>query len=377
MSKFVNTLVFSEDLLTKLRARFFGGRQEWANLSTFDLDLHDLLTNLIGSVIFRMIINYGNMVLIMKTMFNLTTDPEDMDRYDTREDLLSVMDGFDGVELLCYAPDLRNIIPKERVIGIHMSYYPYWFDFWRGDKEALIREFDSMEACEKYYGGTSKDAMIKRFRKDLEYAKKYEAEYVVFHVADATIHESYTRKFRHSDEEVIDAVCEVIDEVFAGEDGSIALLFENLWLAGLTFTDPLISKRLLDGVKYPNKGFLLDTGHLMHMNTKLATQEEGLQYIHEMLDLHGDLAGAIRGVHLHQSLTGEYAEQMMANPPPSDLPYQERNIQSFYHAVGVDKHELFTCEGVHELIDRIAPDYLTFEFFSKDLPDLREKLSML
>ena len=316
-------------------------------------------------------------------MFNLTTDPIDINRFRARKELLSLMDGFDGVELLCYEPDPRNLIPENRVIGLHMCYFPYWLDFWRGDKQALLHEFGSMGVCKEYYGGTSPDVIINRFRKDIEYAKQYKAEYIVFHVSEASIYESFTRKYKYTDEEVVDSACEVLNEVFSeehgnenfgGEDSPLTLLVENLWLSGFTFTDPEITKRLLDGISYPNKGILLDTGHLMHTNTMLGTQEEGIKYIHKMLDEHGHLADNIRGVHLHQSLTGEYAEKKMANPPSLKSSFKERNLQSFCHALNVDKHEPFTCAGVRELIERIAPEYLTLEFLSQDASNLREKL---
>ena len=313
---------------------------------------------------------------VMKTMFNLTTDPEDTNKFADRGELLSLMEGFDGVELLCFEPERGGLIPADRVVGLHMCYFPYWLDFWNGDEQALLREFGTMEECYGYYCGTSREAILRRFRKDLDYSKSCNAEYVVFHVSDASIEESFTRNYRHTNEEVIDAVCEIINCIFEGEDGRIALLFENLWLAGLTFTDPSMTKRLLDGVVYANKGIMLDTGHLMNANTKLATNEEGLRFIHEMLDIHGCLAGAVRGVHLHQSLTGGYAELMKSNPPAPGLQYAERNMQSFFHAYAVDKHEPFTCAGVNELIERIAPEYLTYEFISKDKDDLRAKLAM-
>ena len=66
----------------------------------------------------------------MKIQFNLTTSIEDMKRFDTRKDLLDLMKGFDGVELMQFEDDERGIIPKDRVIGLHMGYFPYWIDFW-------------------------------------------------------------------------------------------------------------------------------------------------------------------------------------------------------------------------------------------------------
>ena len=49
----------------------------------------------------------------MKTMFNLTTSSEDMDRFNVRQDLLDLMDGFDGVELMQFEDDIQEIIPPK------------------------------------------------------------------------------------------------------------------------------------------------------------------------------------------------------------------------------------------------------------------------
>jgi hypothetical protein len=38
----------------------------------------------------------------------------------------------------------------------------------------------------------------------------------------------------------------------------------------------------------------------------------------------------------------------------------------FEHAFKVDLHRPFTCPGVLELIERIAPEYLTFEFITEN-----------
>ncbi|MCL1879343.1 MAG: sugar phosphate isomerase/epimerase [Actinomycetia bacterium] len=308
-------------------------------------------------------------------MFNLTTDPCDLDRFSGRAELLAMMQGFDGVELLSFEPDRDGVIPVERIIGLHMCYYPYWLDFYCGDRQAWLREFGSTENCISYYGSDSPAVILDRFRQDLAYAHQYGAEYVVFHVSDASIEEAFTRNYRHSDAEVIDAACEILNSVFADEDGSIALLMENLWLPGLTLTDPDMTRRLLDGIDYPNKGIMLDTGHLLHTNTSLRTQSDAVAYIHRMLDRHAELVGEIRGVHLNQSLTGIYAESMRSSAPGYDLPYAERSLQSLRHAQNVDKHEPFVCPELLDLLRRIAPDYLTYEFISTDLEDLRNKLA--
>ncbi len=304
----------------------------------------------------------------MKVTFNLTTSPEDLDRFRTSEDLEKLLRGFDGVELMYYGEDERKIVPPERILGFHMSNHNYWLDFWREDREALCREYDDLETAKAAFGGTlDKKRLVEVFRRDWALAKRFGALYAVWHVSDASIRESFTRLYRHTDEEVIDAACDVVNEALAGEeDTGLALLLENLWLPGLRFTRPEITRRLMEGIEYPNKGIMLDTGHLLHNDLDLNTQEEGVAYIHRLLDAHGELVKCVRGIHLNQSLTGDYCRKMMEEPPELGKTYRERSWQMFSHAYNVDKHQPFTGEGIRELVDRISPDFLTFEFITDD-----------
>lgn len=304
----------------------------------------------------------------MKTLLNLTTFAEDLDRFGSQETLIRYLEGLDGLELMACGEDDRGIVPKERVFGIHMASFPFWVDFWQGNEQALIEEFGSLDECERYYGGPTRNALLNRFRIDLCSAKTYGAEYVVFHVSEASIAESFTGRYRKTDEIVIDATCELLNELFdeMPADGP-ALLLENLWQPGLTFTKPEMTKRLLDGVRYPNKGFMLDTGHLFHTNESIQTQEDGLAYIHQMIDVHMTLCEHIRGVHLHQSITGDYCRAIREHPPALAETYEGRTRQMFMHAFKVDRHQPFTCKGVHDLIERINPEYLTLEFISESI----------
>lgn len=310
----------------------------------------------------------------MKTVFNMTTCEDDLQRFQDSADFRQMLDGFDGVELMYFGEDTRGIIPKDKIIGLHMHFFPFWLDFWNGNEKALLKEFDTKETWEQYYGGTTREAIVQRFQKDLEQAHRFGVEYVVFHVSDASIEESFTWKYHHTDEEVVDAAAELINEIFRKEDGNILLLLENLWQPGLKFTDPKITRRLLDQVNYPNKGIMLDTGHLLHTNTGLKTQEDGVAYINQMLDIHGDLCRFIKGVHLNQSLTGDYCEKTKKDLPVMENTYAGRHAQMFYHAFAVDKHEPFTCQGVRELIQRIAPEYVNFELITADKKQHQEYL---
>lgn len=303
----------------------------------------------------------------MKVSINMTNSSDDVERFADTADCARFLEGFDGVELMYFDGAEKDVIPPGRVTGLHMSYHANWLDFWRQNEAELIKEYDDLDTCRLCYGGTlDRYRLVEEFRRDHALARKFGAKYMVYHVSDCSIEETFTRRFRYSDEEVIDAACEIINEATAGEDDSVTLLLENLWLPGLRFDSPERTKRLLDGVTYPNKGIMLDTGHVLHNNLDLKTQEEGLRYIHSLLDDHGELCRHIRGVHLNQSVTGAYCREIMENPPKLGESYRKRSEQMFYHAFAVDKHQPFTADGIRELIDRIAPEYLTFEFITEN-----------
>ena len=135
----------------------------------------------------------------MKILFNITTSEDDLDRFESSKDLENMLvPHFDGVELMYYREDKKEIIPKEKVVGYHMHFFPFWMDFWKGNEERLFKEFDTTENWERYYGGSTKDAVVRRYKEDLKYAHLYGAEYVVFHVSEASIEESFTWNYHYS-----------------------------------------------------------------------------------------------------------------------------------------------------------------------------------
>lgn len=59
-------------------------------------------------------------------------------------------------------------------------------------------------------------------------------------------------------------------------------------VAGADDDVPEMTRRLLDQIHYPKKGIMLDTGHLMHTNLELRTEEEAIGYILEKIKAHGE-----------------------------------------------------------------------------------------
>ena len=308
-----------------------------------------------------------------KLQINMTDSREDLDRFPTREDLCRLLDGFDGIELMHLEKETSGILTPDMVVGYHTVFPEYWMDFWRDDQEAYRKEFDTPEKAFHYYGGNTPEALIRKIRTEYENAISFGAEYAVIHVSDAGIFEEITGKYKYTDAEVIGEFSELVNEALEGLDGPW-LLLENLWQPGLTFCDPDITARLMESITYPKKGIMLDTGHLMHTEPSLRTQKEAVSYIHRRLDEHGSLCRCIKGVHLHQSVTGAAMRHFKKSPPVPAATYEERLGQLFDYVFRVDLHRPFTAEGVTELIERIDPDYLTFELISRNLEEHEQML---
>ena len=110
---------------------------------------------------------------------------------------------------------------------------------------------------------------------------------------------------------------------------------------------------------------MLDTGHFLHTNLDLKTQEEGVTYLHEMLDAHESMISYIKGLHLQQSLTGEYVKQWLQSPREFPEDPMERFCKVYEHIFQIDRHEPFTAKGVEELVRRIDPLYVTYEYITR------------
>jgi hypothetical protein len=225
-------------------------------------------------------------------------------------------------------------------------------------------------------GGGGRQAIIDRYRAQLEFAKSVGAEYVVFHVSDVSLQEAVSYRFLHSDEEVIKASLELINAVLGKRRYPFCFFVENLWWPGFNMTSPDMTRLLLDGIDYENKGIMLDTGHLLHTNTALKTEEEAVGYVHEVLDAHGDLLAYIKGVHLHQSLSGDYVRKLIQEPPKLEGAYYERLAAVYGHVFSIDTHKPFTGRGLRGLIERIKPAYLTREFLTDNRGEHERYLSL-
>ena len=269
--------------------------------------------------------------------------------------------GVDGIEGIWGGGEIPSDLPPGLLQGYHLTFTPDWLDFYRWNTAELRRKFGSLEKARAFYGG-GPESLLAMYRADLERAKTLGARYVVFHVSDVSIEEGYTYRWLHSSAEVLEASAELINALLADAAPTFDFLVENQWWPGFTFTDPEQTALLLDAIDYPRKGILLDTGHLMNCFPEIRTEAQGAEKIGAMLDRHGELCRWIRGVHLHQSLSGAYV-RAHTGKVPEGLPeaYVERFSFNYAHIQSIDQHQPWTDGAIGAVLRRIAPQYLTHE----------------
>ena len=303
----------------------------------------------------------------MKRLMNMTTSYHDLPRYADNADLKQGYGqfGLDGLELMVYGEDERGIVAADDVVGSHLRYFHHWVPVWRRDEPAMLAEYGDLAAVESAIGGRDAQALVQAFRENMGLLLPYAPEYAVMHVSDVTLRGCITREHPLSDAQVIAAQIELANAVFDDSDWHAAVLFENLWWPGMTMINPDLVYELLAGVSYPNCGVMLDIGHLLHTNLELRSREEGIDYIYQVLSRYDNL-DFIKGVHLHQTLSGAYSQNVMARPFEVRGSYMERALAVQQHVLRVDSHQPFISPRVLELIEYIDPQYLVLELITSN-----------
>lgn len=270
--------------------------------------------------------------------------------------------GLDGLEVIADPDNLADDIPLSLVAGYHMTFYVDWMDFWRQDAAALMHKFGSLDTVREVYRGAIPQDLLRHFREDLELGIRLRTPYMVFHVSDVSLEEGYTYRWLHTDQEVLDGAIEFINLLLEGVEPTFDFLVENQWWPGFTFTDPEKTEYLLSHIHYPRIGIMLDTGHLMNTNWGISSQREGIKYILNMIENHGELAKSIYGLHFHQSVSGDYCRKTVGKLPVDfPLSYNEEFGRNYAHILQIDQHRPWTDEECVRILEMIQPKYLTHE----------------
>ncbi len=313
----------------------------------------------------------------MLRLTNICNDDWTLGKYDHSAAVMGDFlrqTGLDGFEWMRWGDGGLDVLPMDRLIGRHLPFWPVWLDFWRGDRQALLRQFGNEQAWQAYYGAATREAYVANLRAELMHAQEQGARYAVFHVSHVVLEHCYTQSYPYADGEIIDAAAELLNQATDGLPLTLALLMENHWYPGLTLRDDAAALRLLGGVRYANKGFVLDVGHLMNTNTSLSSEMEAVDYLHETLD-RLSCAGAIRAMHLNCSLTGAYAKSSRGVPPwGADATFEERLTMCFGHVGRLDRHAPFLHPAISSVVKRINPEFLVYELSTATLEELSEKV---
>lgn len=311
----------------------------------------------------------------MLKLMNLSTYNYDVERFDcNKNNIINFLKKhkMNGIELLHPIGLDENIIPCNLVKGVHLKYYPTWLDFWNNNTQELLKQFKSLDVIEKYYGGTNREIMIEHYKKEIKMADKIGAEYAVLHVSHVQEKHVFNYDFTYTDEEIIDAASDLINEVFKGMDTNIKLLFENEWWPGFTMLSYENAYRLLDKVNYSNKGFVLDTSHLMNTNLNLKSEKQGIEYIINTVKNLGELKNLIKGIHLNCSLSGEYVMKKINSTRGKEFTFPPMSEEIFMHVFNIDSHKPFTDTCVKKLLDFIKPEYLVYELVASYIGELEK-----
>ncbi|MCK5812213.1 MAG: hypothetical protein KAG94_04900 [Clostridiales bacterium] len=275
---------------------------------------------------------------------------------------------IDGVEGILYNPGKINKIPLNLVKGLHLIYWPMWLDLWTNNQSKLMSEFINIKNIKNYYGFTDKEGFIHKYTQEFLVAKELSCEYMVFHVSQISIEETYSLNFTYDDLFVLDETAKLVNKVFIG-DGPM-LLFENLWSPGLNFLDWKKAIYFLEKIDYKNKGFILDISHLLLTNRSISSYNDAIDYLLYILNVNKEILPYIKGIHLNKPSFLPYIREdhkIKAKTSLSKQDFMEKLIDVYNHISKIDTHTPFIDKRINQIIDLINPEWIVYEFLPKDL----------
>ena len=282
--------------------------------------------------------------------------------------------GFDGFEMIKFTPKDISAL-KENIIGYHFRFFPCWLDLYRENFDKLRKELGSDENIKSLCGESSKKELVDFYRDELKRAIGLGAQYVVFHPCNIYIIESLHYNFYYSNMEVLEGVVSFLNEVFEGVELGPTLLLENLWWPGLRLDSYEEADYLMKNIEYSNKGFLLDTGHMLNNNRELTTSDEGIEYIKESISSLKEYKDYIYGVHLNYSLSGEYTNRaILENQGIDDINIAMKKV--YPHISKIDSHQPFENTKIVEVLEMLPLRYLVYEIICINYEELNKKIKI-
>ena len=140
----------------------------------------------------------------------------------------------------------------------------------------------------------------------------------------------------------------------------------------MTLLEPELIRELLTDTNHAC-GLMLDTGHLMNTNVHLQNEQQGIDYVLQVVAKLGALADQIYGMHLHQSLSGSFTEEQRQRHPVPE--HNISSVELMNYVLDVDRHQPFGIGAVKKIVAEIKPQWLVHEFVPKNFADWQAKLA--
>lgn len=308
----------------------------------------------------------------MIKLLSISDDEWSLKKFESRADnIRSFLDEHDiqGLELMHWQEEGTGEVPMDKVVGRHMLFWPNWLDFWRSDRRNLLKEFGSEQNWREYYNAESLEGFIAGRRGELADAAAMGVQYVVFHVSHVRMEECYSGRYALSDREIVDAFSDMLNEALRGIKGNFTVLFENHWFPGLRLTDGDLAMRLLDGIRWPEKGFVLDISHLINTGPVIENEPEAVRYMLNILNGLGGAKDFIQAIHLNSPVKRASAHNKKYD---REGDFMDRLIAVMKHVGGMDPHGPFAHADIRRVIDAVKPEYLVYELKSESLEELQD-----
>ena len=106
-----------------------------------------------------------------------------------------------------------------------------WIFTWE-IQSAIKNQFPDEKALTAYYGACDTDGWLEEIRKNIRAALAEKPEYLVWHVADCTLEEAWTRQFYYTSKDVLRETAAIYNAVSEEVPETVEVLFENIFWPG-------------------------------------------------------------------------------------------------------------------------------------------------
>ena len=278
----------------------------------------------------------------------------------------------DGFELLTGFFDIDPSAWPDAV-SVHLPYVVDWYSVWKGRLNVEDMTDDDLLF---FSYGRSRGTMVDNIRTSIEKASVLKPAYGVIHAGSANIDELFSETYSDSDNEVLFAFAELINEAvstFPKGEPPFKLMFENQWWPGLRMLDGKNYKILKDKIEFENWGLCLDTGHLLVTTQRSRDELQAIDLLAEIFEKYPqDMLDDIGTIHLHVNTSADYIKNYDEPKDFLKMSIGDRLKLGYGFVGGMDQHRPFSVKEVRRITDILKPDYVTHEMGAPDT-ETREK----